>query len=257
MRIGRFWQDDDIFYGVIEEDIVRPLVVSPFYEFPDGSTARREEIPLAELKLLAPSIPTKIICLGLNYRGHAREMNHQLPEEPLLFLKPPSSVIGPGDSIVLPRKSKRVDYEGELAIVIGKTAKDVSEANWRDYVMGYTCFNDISERYYQARDEQWTRAKGFDTFASFGPWIETDLSPDNLQIETLVNNRVVQSSRTSDLVFKAPRIIQHISEIMTLMPGDIIATGTPSGIGQLNPGDTVAVTIEGIGTLENLVISQL
>jgi len=175
---------------------------------------------------------------------------------PLIFLKPPTAVIGPDAKIILPRDSKRVDYEGELGVVIGKKAKDVPEEKAKEYILGYTCFNDVSERFAQREDGQWTRAKGYDTFAPIGPWVETDVDPDDLKLETYLNGELRQSARTSDLIFKVSKLINFVSQVMTLLPGDVIATGTPSGIGPMNAGDVVEVKIEKIGTLKNLVVSQ-
>jgi len=176
---------------------------------------------------------------------------------PLIFLKPSTAVIGPDDEIVLPRLSRRVDYEGELGMVIGRKAKDVPEDKAREHVIGYTCLNDVSERHNQAEDGQWTRAKGYDTFAPIGPCIETEVDPDNLKLETYLNGELRQSANTSDLIFAVSKLISFVSSVMTLLPGDIIATGTPSGIGRVNPGDVVEVRIEGIGTLRNPVVRQL
>jgi 2-keto-4-pentenoate hydratase/2-oxohepta-3-ene-1,7-dioic acid hydratase in catechol pathway len=196
------------------------------------------------------------VCLGLNYRKHAEETGLPIPSLPLIFLKPPSAVIGPDDNIVLPRDYKRVDYEGELGIVIGRRAKDVAKSEAKDYVLGYTCFNDVSERHAQSSDGQWARAKGFDTFAPIGPWVETEVSPDDLKLETYLNGEIRQSARTSDLIFGVAELVSFISGVMTLLPGDVIATGTPSGIGPMKPGDVVEVSIERIGTLRNYVVAQ-
>lgn len=242
---------------MIEGNTVHILKNSPF-DAPD-SIVRSQDIgtlPLTSTRLLAPCLPTKIVCLGLNYISHATEFKQKLPDLPLLFIKPPSAVIGPDADIVLPPNPERIDYECELAAVIGKKARNVPEKDFSSYVLGYTCFNDVTDRIAQARDGQWTRAKGYDTFAPFGPWIETELSPDNLQIETLVNSEIKQSGNTRDLIFNVPRLVSFISGIMTLMPGDIIATGTPEGIGPLKAGDTIEIRIEGIGTLKNGVVSS-
>ncbi len=209
---------------------------------------------LDEIKILPPSSPSKIICVGLNYRDHAEEMNRQLPEAPMLFMKPNTAVIAHNEEIVYPsHMSKRVDYEGELAIVIGREARMVEEQDAENYIFGYTCINDITARDLQKIDIQFTRGKGFDTFAPFGPFIETEISPDNLSIKTLLNNEVKQHSSTSNLVFKVNTLVSFISKIMTLLPGDIIATGTPAGIGPVEPGDRLEVRIDGIGSLVNYV----
>jgi len=213
---------------------------------------------LSDVKLLAPCQPSKIVAIGLNYRAHAQEFKEStLPKEPLLFLKPSTAVIGPEDTIVIPKTSLgRVDYECELAVVIGKTAKNVPEDQANEYIFGYTCANDVTERVYQKEDGQWTRAKGFDTFAPLGPWIVTDITSEDLKIETCVNNEVKQSSNTSDMIFGVPKLLSFISGVMTLLPGDVISTGTPGGIGRITPGDIVEVKIEKIGTLRNLVAVQ-
>jgi 2-keto-4-pentenoate hydratase/2-oxohepta-3-ene-1,7-dioic acid hydratase in catechol pathway len=195
------------------------------------------------------------VAIGLNYRDHAEELKLQLPEEPLLFMKPPSSVIGPGDAIVLPPQSTRVDFEAELAIVIGKAAKQVPRKAAREYILGYTCLNDVTARDLQTKDGQWTRAKSFDTFCPVGPWIETDVDPSDLQIELYLNGERKQESRTSNLIFDPFQLVEFITSVMTLLPGDLIATGTTSGIGPMKAGDTVEVRIEGIGSLKNVVVS--
>ena len=259
MRIVRFAARGRVKYGALEDDVVHVLRGSPFAQFKghgssftlDGSSYK-----LGEVRLLAPCLPSKIVCLGLNYRGHAEETKLPIPSVPLIFLKPSTAVIGPDDEIVLPRHCKRVDYEGELAVVIGDKAKDVPEKRARDYILGYTCFNDVSDRVAQMEDGQWTRAKGYDTFAPIGPWIETEIAPDNLKLETYLNGELRQSTSTSDLIFGIDKLISFISSVMTLLPGDVIATGTPSGIGRINPGDVVEVAIEKIGTLRNFVVGQ-
>jgi 2-keto-4-pentenoate hydratase/2-oxohepta-3-ene-1,7-dioic acid hydratase in catechol pathway len=249
MRVVRLAYEDRCLYGTLEGDEVRVLsgLPSPEPEFTG------EVVPLTKGRLLAPCEPTKIIALGLNYRDHARELGMKLPEEPLLFLKPPSAVIGPEEKIILPPQSQRVDYEAELAVVIGRRAKDVSPEKALDYVLGYTCFNDVTARDLQQKDGQWTRAKGFDTFAPFGPWIETDLDPSDLRVEAYLNGKRCQSSSTRELVFPVPEIVSYVSRVMTLLPGDVIATGTPPGIGPLKPGDVIEIRVEGIGTLRNYV----
>lgn len=207
---------------------------------------------ISEVRLLAPCLPSKIVCVGLNYRSHAEETGLPMPTQPLIFLKPSTAVIGPDDEIVLPPLSpRRVDYEAELGVVIGRRARNVPLDRAMDFVLGFTCFNDVSERYAQQGDGQWTRAKSYDTFAPIGPWIETEVAPDDLKVETYLNGELRQSARTCDLIFVVPELISFISSVMTLLPGDVIATGTPSGIGQMNPGDAVEIRIEGIGSLRN------
>ena len=207
--------------------------------------------PLDEARLLAPVTPGKIVAVGRNYAEHAKELGNEVPSEPILFLKPPSSLLAPGGAIEMPAASNRVDFEGELAIVIGRRAKNVDAAGWRDFVFGFTCANDVTARDLQKKDVQFTRGKGFDTFCPLGPWIETDLDPSDLAIRTRVNGETKQDGRTSQMVFQPAALIAFISSIMTLEPGDVILTGTPSGIGPLADGDSVEVAIEGIGTLRN------
>lgn len=259
MRIVRLIIERKVKYGVLEGTTVHGFRGSPFAHFRgygnsfmlDGSTYEMEEI-----KLLAPCIPSKIVALGLNYRSHAEETKLPIPSVPLIFLKPSTAVIGHDDEIILPPLSRRVDYEGELGVVIGRRAKDVLPEKAKDYILGYTCVNDVSERYAQKEDGQWTRAKGFDTFAPIGPWIESEIEPDDLQLETYLNGRLCQSARTSDLIFGVTGLVSFISSVMTLLPGDIISTGTPSGIGRMNHGDVVEVRIEKIGNLRNFVVSK-
>ena len=259
LRIVRFAVQGEVKYGVLEGNVLHGLLDSPFSKFREpGSPFPLDgtSYKLNEVKLLAPCIPSKIVCLGLNYHSHAEELKQPVPAVPLIFFKPPSAVIGPDDEIILPRFSKRVDYEGELGVVIGSKTKDVPEDKTKDYVLGYTCFNDVTERYIQKEDGQWSRCKGFDTFAPMGPWVETEVEPDDLKLETYLNGELRQSTRTSDFIFKVARLVSFISGVMTLLPGDVIATGTTSGIGRMNPGDVVEVSIEEIGTLRNFVTSQ-
>ncbi len=253
MRIVRFSEGGKTRYGIEESGAIRGLRGSPFNQLTSNNTF----FDVSSVKLLAPCTPSKIVCLGLNYRSHAEETDLPIPKVPLIFLKPSTAVIGPDDQIVLPRGTKRTDYEGELGVVIGQRAKDVTEKEASQYILGYTCFNDVSERHNQRDDGQWTRAKGYDTFAPLGPCIETEVSPDNLKIETYLNGELRQSARTSDLIFSIPKIVSFISGVMTLLPGDVIATGTPSGIGRLQASDTIEIRIEGIGNLRNSVSNQL
>ena len=250
MRVVRFRRGGRPRYGILEgEGRIRPLEGPPFR----GLRPRAETIPVSEVRLLAPCTPTKIIGVGLNYRDHAAELGLPVPDEPMLFLMPGTAVIGPGDKILYPEMSRRLDYEGELAVVIGRRACGVREESAGDHIFGYTCFNDVTARDLQARDGQFTRAKGFDSFAPMGPWIETELDPAGLTVETLLNGRRVQNASTDQLVFDCRALVSFVSRIMTLLPGDVIATGTPSGIGPMIPGDQVEVRIQGIGSLTNEV----
>lgn len=260
MRIVRFTTEGKSKYGILDGTAVRSLQRSPFASFRNGEfrpsfDGRRYR--LDKVKILAPCTPSKVICLGVNYRSHAVETGLAIPPVPLIFLKPSTAVIGPEEKIVLPRLEKRrVDYEAELGIVIGERTRELPKERAKECVLGYTCFNDVSERYAQKSDGQWTRCKGYDTFAPVGPWIETDVDPDDLQVESYLNGECRQSARTSDLIFGVSDIISFISGIMTLLPGDVIATGTPSGIGKMHPGDTIEIKIEGIGTLKNYVVDH-
>ena len=209
-----------------------------------------EVLNLKDVELLAPCQPTKIVCVGLNYVEHARELKMQLPHEPILFIKPPTAVLAPEGEIIYPQSSQQVDYEGELGVVIGKRCKNVPADEVEKYILGYTCFNDVTARDLQRKDGQWTRAKSFDTFAPIGPWI-AKIDPSHLDIQTRVNGTIKQKSNTSDLIFGVPKLVEFISGIMTLEPGDVIATGTPPGVGPLQKGDVVEVEIEGIGILRN------
>lgn len=209
-----------------------------------------------EFRLLAPCVPTKVLAVGLNYAAHAAEAGMEVPEEPLFFLKPPSAVIGPGETIVHPKLSQRVDYEAELAVVIGRRARRVAREEALDYVLGYTCGLDVTARDLQRTDGQWTRAKGFDTFCPLGPWIVPGLDPHDLLVECRVNGQVRQRARTSDLIFPVEDLLHRASLVMTLEPGDVLLTGTPSGVGPLQPGDEVEVEIEGIGVLRNVVAAE-
>jgi 2-keto-4-pentenoate hydratase/2-oxohepta-3-ene-1,7-dioic acid hydratase in catechol pathway len=203
--------------------------------------------------LLPPATPTKIVCIGRNYADHAKELGNEIPGEPLLFLKPPSALLAAGGTIVRPSQSQLVHHEGELAIVVGREAKNVRREHWREYVLGFTCANDVSARDLQRKDVQFTRGKSFDTFCPLGPHLETELDPSDLRVVTRVNGAVKQDGRTSQMMFPCDMLFAYVSEHMTLMPGDVILTGTPAGVGPLNAGDTVEVEIEGIGTLTNAV----
>jgi 2-keto-4-pentenoate hydratase/2-oxohepta-3-ene-1,7-dioic acid hydratase in catechol pathway len=215
-----------------------------------GRIAEGSEVPTGAT-LLPPVVPGKIVCVGRNYADHAKELGNDVPTEPLLFLKPPSALLAPGGTIVRPAASDRVEYEGELVIVIGREASNVPQARWRDYVRGFTCANDVTARDLQKKDVQFTRAKGFDTFCPLGPAIETDLDVSDVRVATRVNGEVRQDARTSQLIFPPAFLVEFISSIMTLMPGDVILTGTPAGVGPLAANDLVEVEIEGIGVLRN------
>jgi 2-keto-4-pentenoate hydratase/2-oxohepta-3-ene-1,7-dioic acid hydratase in catechol pathway len=249
MRLVRFRFGDRIATGVVEGGAVRALA-GTFFENPVPSG---EEIPLDDVRLLAPILPSKVVCLGKNYAAHAAEFGGEVPEEPLVFLKPSTSVSGPGDPIPLPPISNRVDYEGELAIVIGRIARNVRAEETFRYILGYTCGNDVTLRDLQKKDDQWARAKGFDGSCPLGPWVETELDPLDVHLETRVNGEVRQSANTSDMVFGVATIIEFVTEFMTLLPGDVIMTGTPEGVGKLEPGDKVEVAVDGIGVLMNPV----
>ncbi len=254
MKIYRFSFEGETRYGVLEQEMLYPLRGSVF------ETRERENysIPIGKVKILPPVVPTKIIGVGVNYRDHAQEMSRPLPAEPLIFLKPPSSLIGHHDAIIYPRQANRVDYEGELAVVIGQEVHDLSdEAGLEEVILGYTCFNDVTARDLQLKDGQFTRAKSFNTFAPCGPCMVTDLDPSHLSIKTFLNGKLRQSGNTRHLIFPVPFLVRFISRIMTLFPGDIITTGTPAGVGPMMPGDRVDVQIEGIGTLSNFVLNKI
>ncbi len=210
-------------------------------------------IDINEVKILPPSNPSKIVAVGLNYSDHAAELSMDIPSDPIIFLKPSTSVIGHKDKIIYPSISERVDHEAELGLIIGKTAKNVSRDDWKDYILGFTCFNDITARDIQKSDGQWTRAKSFDTFAPFGPFLVDDIDISALRISSYVNGRICQDSNTKNMIFKVPELVEYISAVMTLNPGDVITTGTPSNVGPVNKGDTVEIKIEKIGSLINYI----
>lgn len=249
MKYARIEYKNDSYYCRVFSEEVQLLEGDIFDLFSETDI----KVPLSDVKLLAPCLPSKIVAVGLNYADHAAELELTIPDFPALFMKPPSSVIGPNDEIIYPPMSKQVDYEGELAIVIGQTASYVPENEAQNFVLGYTCLNDVTARDLQNVDSQWIRAKGFDTFAPIGPYIVSDVNPDNLDIELRLNGELKQKSNTSNFIFKTNYLVSKISEIMTLYPGDVITTGTPSGIGPMKPGDVVEVEIDGIGILRNAV----
>jgi len=250
MKIVRFAAGKKISYGVLSGESIQAIEGKPYSRV----KLTEDYYRLSEVRLLSPCQPSKVVCLGLNYLSHAKEANMPLPEVPLIFLKPPTAVIGHEDNIIYPDMSKRVDYEGELGVIIKKKTWRVTAEEALDHVLGYTCFNDVTARDLQASDGQWTRAKGFDTFAAIGPCIETELDAGNAGIETYLNGELKQRGNTNDLIYSVPEVISFISNVMTLMAGDIVATGTPSGIGPMQAGDTVEVKIESIGTLRNYVV---
>ncbi|MEO5877035.1 MAG: fumarylacetoacetate hydrolase family protein [Streptosporangiaceae bacterium] len=254
MRIARFSAGDEVSFGVVEGEEIAAIAGHPFL----GEvrfTGKRH--PLLDVRLLAPILPSKVIAIGKNYLGHVREMGGEPPAEPLIFSKPSTSIIGPGEAIRYPDKlSRQVDFEGELAVVIGRLCREVPLSRAKEVIFGYTCANDVTARDLQKRDGQWTRAKGFDTFCPLGPWISTDLDAADLEITTSVNGEVKQHSRTSQLIHEIPELIAYVSQVMTLLPGDVILTGTPEGVGPLTIGDCVTVSVEGIGDLTNRVIAR-
>ncbi len=261
MRIVRFTPSEksgigtDPHYGVLnDKDELLVLKGDPLYT---GIVPTETKINLANVKVLAPVLPrSKVVAIGKNYADHAAEMNSAVPDEPIIFLKPNTAVIGPEETIQWPRIADRIDFEGELAIVIGRICKDVPVERYNDVIFGYTIANDVTARNLQTKDGQWTRAKGFDTFCPLGPWIETDFVPGSQQITTKVNGEVKQSEPLSSLIFKVPEIIAFVTQVMTLLPGDVILTGTPAGIGPIPEKGEVAITIEGIGTLVNRASSR-
>ena len=251
MRIARVSVPDldGPVFGVINGNQVGLLKGHPFGELEPAGVA----LDLDDVKILSPVLPSKVVCVGKNYADHAKEMDSQVPEEPVIFLKPNTSVIGPNDLIQWPRSSERVDFEGELAIVISRICKEVPKERASDVIFGYTIANDVTARDLQKKDGQWNRGKGFDTFCPLGPWIETDFKPESQKIITKLNGEVKQSEPISSMIFKIPTIIEFITSVMTLLPGDVILTGTPAGIGPMPANSEISVTIEGIGTLTNKV----
>lgn len=251
MLIGRFSFQGREFYGELNcsKDKVCEL-----RDLKDLNSKTGKTYSLEEIRLLPPCRPTKIVCVGLNYRDHAEEFNLPVPDEPVLFLKPPTTITAHKSPVIYPAMSKQVDYEAELAVVIGKVASRIPVKKAREYILGFTCANDITARDLQRKDGQWTRAKSFDTFLPLGPYISTEIDPANVNIALYLNGERRQYSNTQNLIFSIDELVSFISNIMTLLPGDVILTGTPSGVGPLNVGDTVRVSIEGIGDLENHII---
>ena len=251
MKTVRFKVDETEHYGILDGNVITKLAQEPY----DRIMPLDKTYDLNEVKLLAPCTPTKIVALGLNYKSHAEETHNPVPESPIIFIKPTTCIIGPEDNIVYPPSTTRVDYECELGVVIGKRMRMVAIDDVLDYVFGYTCVNDVTARDHQRDDVQWTRGKGHDTFGPIGPCIETELDPGNVVVSTYLNNELKQQQNTSDLIFSVPEMISFISGVMTLLPGDVIATGTPSGIGPMKPGDTVEIRIDPIGVLRNYVVA--
>jgi 2-keto-4-pentenoate hydratase/2-oxohepta-3-ene-1,7-dioic acid hydratase in catechol pathway len=262
VRIARFTTGDDPRFGIVTGDIddfgipdegsaITPLVGDPLYV---GLQPTEESILLADARLLSPVLPrSKVVGIGRNYAAHAAEMGSELPEEPLMFLKPNTSVVGPGDPIFYPRQSENVHFEGELAVVISRICRDVPKEKAADVIHGYTVGNDVTARDLQRKDGQFTRAKGFDSFCPLGPWVETELDVSDLRVQTFLNGEPKQDGRTSDLIFDVPTLVAYVTSVMTLLPGDVILTGTPEGVGPMNPGDEVEISIQGIGNLTNKV----
>jgi len=262
MRIVRFSAPAELgvgtdpLFGVLnDQDSILVLRGDPIYS---GIVPQNKSLKLSEVKLLAPVIPrSKVVCIGKNYADHAAEMDSVVPTEPIIFIKPNTSVIGPNETIIWPSMSERVDHEAELAIVIGRICKEVPAAKAKDVIYGYTLANDVTARDLQKKDGQWSRAKGFDTFCPLGPWIETEFVPKDQKITATLNGEVKQSSVLSEMIFKIPQIIEFVTNVMTLLPGDVILTGTPAGIGPMPAGASISVAIEGLGTLTNKVSARV
>jgi 2-keto-4-pentenoate hydratase/2-oxohepta-3-ene-1,7-dioic acid hydratase in catechol pathway len=250
MKIARFSiAAGEPLFGVLDGEDYVVLAGDPLYH---GINPTEQRVPTNQVTLLAPVIPrSKVVCVGMNYAEHAKDMNHDGPDNPLIFLKPNTAVIGPGDNIVLPPVEGRIVHEGELAIVIGSVAKRVKAEDWRDVVFGFTIANDVSARDVMFADGQWARAKGYDTFLPLGPYIDTEIDPFNLEIETFVDGELRRKGNTRDLIHSIPEIVAFCSDVWTLLPGDVICTGTPSGLGAFVDGQVVDITIEGLGTLSN------
>ncbi len=284
MRIARFSHHGDVSYGLVlsaelgaanghgvdsaglaagaavsepDQLVIAQLAGHPFGSTIDDLKLTGLRFALDQVRLLAPILPSKVICIGKNYADHVAEMGGERPAAPIIFLKPSTAVVGPGDPIARPTSlSERIDYEGELAVVIGRVGAEVPAERASAVIFGYTCANDVTARDLQASDGQWTRAKGFDTFCPLGPWIETEVDPADLELTTRLNDEIKQQSRTSLLLHGVPALIEYVSQVMTLLPGDVLLTGTPAGVGPMGKGDEVSVTIEGIGTLSNPVTDR-
>jgi 2-keto-4-pentenoate hydratase/2-oxohepta-3-ene-1,7-dioic acid hydratase in catechol pathway len=252
MRIVRYSREGQVGFGILEGETVAALTPHPFAAFEYTG----ERFPTGEVRLLAPVLPTKVVAVGRNYAEHARELGNEVPDDPVIFLKPSTAVIGPGDPIVHPGWVGRVDYEGELAVIVGKLARRLDEADAIQAVLGFSCANDVTARDLQRADGQWARAKGFDSFCPLGPWIETDLDSSDLALRTLVNGEPRQQARTSQLERGVASLLAFVSRVMTLLPGDVLLTGTPAGVGPLEVGDRVEVEVDGIGVLANQVVAE-
>ncbi len=253
MRIIRYQAKDNApQYGWVLDEHIGPMEGNPFGEY----RRMKAEIPLEQARLLTPCQPSKIVCVGRNYAEHAREHDAEVPKVPLIFLKPPSSIINPGEAILLPPQSKQVEHEAELVVVIGKRGRHITAERARDYILGYTVGNDVTARDLQKSDGQWTRAKGFDTFCSFGPWIDTDFDPSDALVTCRVSGQPRQMASTRDMVFSVNTLMAFVSSVMTLEPGDLLFTGTPAGVGILKDGDEVVCEIEGLGKLSNPVKAE-
>ncbi len=264
MRIARFSAAGEVGFGLVDFEAgdtsadgataatVAELSGHPFAPVVPSGVRHR----LDDVRLLAPVLPSKVVAVGRNYAEHARELGEETPEAPLIFLKPSTSVIGPGDAIAYPKQSRRVDHEGELAVVIGRLCRDVPPERAQEVVLGYTCANDVTARDLQRGDGQWARAKGFDSFCPLGPWVETELDVADVAVTCTVNGEARQEGRTAQLTHDIPALIAYVSSVMTLLPGDVLLTGTPAGVGPLEIGDEVSVTVEGIGTLTNRVVRR-
>ena len=252
MRIARFSVEGEPCFGVVEGDDVAALASHPFGPL-SFSGARHA---LRDVRLLAPVIPSKVVAIGKNYADHAREMGGEPPAAPVVFLKPSTAVVGPGDAIQRPPSVGRLDYEGELAVVVGRLARDVPRERGLDVVLGYTCANDVTARDQQQSDGQWSRAKGYDSFCPLGPWIETELDPAASRVATTLNGEPKQDAPTSLLLHDVATLVAYVTNVMTLLPGDVILTGTPAGVGPMEVGDEVSVTVDGVGTLTNRVVAR-
>ncbi|HBE46483.1 MAG: fumarylacetoacetate hydrolase family protein [Rectinema subterraneum] len=258
MRLIRCEYDGKVYHGRIEKDEVILFEYFPQIEMKDGQkrillAEEKGRVPLSVVHLKAPCVPGKAVCVGLNYRDHAKEFGLAIPASPVLFIKPSTSLLDPDEKILYPSISSRVDYEAELVAVIGAKARNIEKKDALNYILGYTCGNDVTARDLQPKDGQWTVAKSFDTFMPLGPWIETELDPSNLRIQAILNGEVRQLSSTENLIFNVADLVAYVSQIMTLEPGDVIMTGTPSGVGPMQKGDRIAIEIQGIGRLENIV----